>query len=109
MFEKDNDNIEISYFKSSGPGGQKKNVTQSAVRIRHVPTGIVVVATKSRSQHRNREIAMAELHRRLAERNKRRKSRVPTRPSKASRTKRLEMKKQRSMIKKTRRGVSSWE
>ena len=67
------DEIEISFFKSTGPGGQKKNVTESAVRVRHIPTGLMVIATKSRSQHRNRQEALVELQRRLDERNRRRK------------------------------------
>ena len=57
--------LEFSFFKSSGPGGQKKNKTESAVRLRHLPTGIEVIATQSRSQHRNRAMALEELERRL--------------------------------------------
>ena len=59
------DELEISFYKSRGPGGQKKNVTESAVRVRHIPTGIVVTATESRSQHRNKAAALEELERRL--------------------------------------------
>jgi len=87
------DEIEISFFKSSGPGGQKKNVTESAVRVRHIPTGIVVVATASRSQHRNKAEALGELERRIAARRRRPKRRIGTKPSRASRARRLEEKK----------------
>jgi ribosome-associated protein len=97
------EDIEISFFKSRGPGGQKKNVTESAVRVRHVPTGIIVVSTSSRSQHRNREMALAELERRLAKRHQRPKPRLKSRPTRASVTRRLEEKGRRSVLKRTRR------
>ncbi|MCP4641078.1 MAG: peptide chain release factor-like protein [bacterium] len=97
------DEIEISFFKSSGPGGQKKNVTESAVRVRHLPTGIVVVATASRSQHRNKQEALVELTRRLEARTRRRRPRVATRPTRASRERRLTQKKRRQGVKKLRR------
>jgi len=87
------DEIDISFFRSRGPGGQKKNVTESAVRVRHIPTGIVVVATDSRSQHRNKAAALEELERRLAARRRRPKRRKPTKPSAASRRRRLEAKR----------------
>jgi peptide chain release factor len=48
-------------MRSSGPGGQHVNRTESAVRITHVPTGIVAVAREERSQHRNRSLALARL------------------------------------------------
>lgn len=57
--------VEITTFKSSGPGGQKKNKTESSVRIKHLPTGIMAVGTESRSQHTNREIAMEGLIKKL--------------------------------------------
>lgn len=97
------DEIEMDFFKSSGPGGQHKNVTESAVRVRHLPTGIVVVSAGSRSQHRNKELALEELERRLELRNRRRTPRVPTRPTHASRARRLQQKQQRSATKRTRR------
>ena len=97
------DDLEISFYRSSGPGGQKKNVTDSAVRVRHLPTGITVVATRARSQHRNKAMALAELERRLAERRKPRRFRVPTRPTRASRARRMDAKKRRSALKKLRR------
>ncbi len=95
--------LEYTFYRSSGPGGQKKNTTDSAVRLRHVPTGIVVVATESRSQHRNKQLALNELERRLARRRHRAKPRVATRPSRASVGRRIEHKKRRGMLKKLRR------
>lgn len=53
-------------FRGSGPGGQKRNVTDSAVRLRHRPSGLSAKATESRSQHENRARALRRLRRRLA-------------------------------------------
>jgi len=102
------DEIEFEFYRSSGPGGQKKNTTDSAVRARHLPTGIVVVATAERSQHRNKQAAIAEIARRLAIRRKKRIPRVPTKPSRASQERRIQEKKQRTETKRGR-GTGSTE
>ena len=59
--------VEVTVYQASGPGGQHRNRTYSAVRLKHIPTGIVVTAADSRSQLRNRKIALERLARRLAE------------------------------------------
>lgn len=95
--------IKIEFFRASGPGGQHRNTTDSAVRIRHLPTGIVVVASESRSQVRNRETALLRLQEALRKRMRRVKKRVPSRVPGAERAKRLESKRHTGEKKRLRK------
>src|SRR3954469_21088967 len=57
---------EFDRYRASGPGGQKRNKTDSAVRLRHRPTGLIVTAADSRAQHENRARALRRLRAALA-------------------------------------------
>lgn len=57
---------EVDTYRSSGPGGQKRNKTSSAVRLRHQPTGLIVTATEERSQHLNRLRAIRRMREAIA-------------------------------------------
>ena len=52
---------DVDTYRASGPGGQKRNKTSSAVRVRHAPSGLIVIAEESRSQHENRARALRRL------------------------------------------------
>ena len=56
---------EVDTYRASGPGGQKRNKTSSAVRLRHLPSGLMVIAEESRSQHDNKAKAQRRLRQAL--------------------------------------------
>ena len=94
--------VEIQVFRASGAGGQHVNKTESALRMIHPPSGVVVIAQDSSSQHRNREIAFERLVERLRRLNYVKPKRVPTKPSKAAKRRRIETKKQTGVRKQLR-------
>jgi protein subunit release factor B len=93
---------EITPYRSSGPGGQKKNKTESSVRVRHLPSGITRVATESRSQSRNRRLALERVWLALERRARVRTPRVATAPSRAAVERRLSGKRRDAEKKRKR-------
>lgn len=93
---------DIDFFIASGPGGQNRNKVETGVRLTHRPSGIVVTATERRSQLQNREAAFERMAARLEEAQRIEPPRVPTRPSRASRERRLELKRRAGQRKRQR-------
>lgn len=92
----------IDTFRSSGPGGQHVNKTESAVRLTHLPSGVVVTSRESRSQHQNKALCLQKLRKKVEQLNHRPARRVPTRVSRAAKNRALEEKAHRSRIKRMR-------
>jgi len=97
--------VEVSVYQASGPGGQHRNRTYSAVRLKHLPTGIVVTAGDSRSQLRNRKIAFERLARRLAEHFHEDPPRKPTKKRTSVRQRERQERVRESQKKRSRRPV----
>ena len=93
----------VETFRAGGPGGQHQNVTESGVRLVHLPTGVRASARDERSQHRNRALALARLRAKLEEHGRPEKERIPTRVPKVQKRKRLEQKRKRGRTKKLRK------
>lgn len=93
----------VDTFRSGGAGGQHQNKVESGVRLTHLPSGIVIVARRHRSQYRNRQEALAGLEAELEARSRVRKPRFATRVPEREKRKRLEAKRRRSSIKSRRR------
>ncbi len=98
--------VRLDYYKSSGPGGQHKNKTMSCVRLYHKTTGIRVVATESRSQIKNKELAFKRLQVKLMELNIKEKERIFTKKPGYVKEQILQNKKKRSEKKQSRKRVS---
>ena len=109
----DNDELfaecDVETFRSSGPGGQNVNRRETAVRLRHRPTGTVVTCQQERSQYRNKQIALANLRRRLENLNRRRRPRVRTAVPRRVRARILVSKKRRALTKRLRKPPSGAE
>lgn len=100
---------DVETYRASGPGGQHRNKTESAVRMTHRPSGIVRVGTEHRSQLRNRELALERIYKALEAKKKKPKPRVATKPSKAAKVRRLESKARDSVKKRERKRPSGDE
>lgn len=100
--------IRIEYYRSRGPGGQRKNKKATAVRIRHIPTGITAIATESRSQARNLQIALKRIKERLERLKRKKKPRIPTKISASAKERILKKKRLRTEKKKLRHKVIEW-
>lgn len=95
---------EVETFRAGGPGGQHQNVTDSAVRLRHRPTGLTVTCRAQRSQYLNKMDALRRLRLKLAKLNAPpAPPRRATRPSRAAVERRLAAKKGRAVVKRLRR------
>ena len=94
--------VRLDTFRASGPGGQHVNKTNSAIRLTHTPAGLVVIAQDSPSQFRNKEIAFTRLIEKLKRLNHVPKKRFATKPTRASKERRIGEKKTRAVVKTTR-------
>ncbi len=94
--------VVVEPYRAPGPGGQRKNRKETAVRLTHPPSGITVVASERRSQAQNREVAFARLIKKLTDLNRPRKRRIPTRPSATSIRRQKESKERLSRKKRLR-------
>jgi len=97
---------DVQCFKSSGPGGQHVNTTDTAVRMTHRPTAIMVTSRSGRSQHQNRQQCLRKIRETVADRNRPRKARVATRMPRAIRRRILESKRRRAVLKSGRRRIN---
>jgi protein subunit release factor B len=93
----------VEFRRVSGPGGQRRNQRETGVRLHHIPSGIVVIADKLRSQTQNRNLAFLRLKIRLVKLNKPKKRRIPTTPPPSVENKRIREKHLKTRKKELRK------
>lgn len=93
---------QLETFRSSGPGGQHVNKTESAVRLRHLPSGLVVSSQQERSQHRNKAICLQKLRQKAEKLNYRKPQRVATKVPAGVKDRALQEKARRAEVKRLR-------
>ncbi len=103
------DACEVSAFRSSGKGGQHVNKTDSAVRLRHLPTGIVVTCQSERSQYLNKRKCLEKLRRKIAMLSYRPPKRIPTVKPKSAKQRTLKKKARRREVKQMRKIIFDGE
>ena len=92
----------VDTFRAGGKGGQHLNKTESAVRMTHLPTGVVVTCQDERSQYQNKRKCLLQLREKLVALNYRPPKRVPTRKPRSAKEKILETKRKQSQKKQLR-------
>lgn len=96
------DECHVVAYRSSGSGGQHVNTTDSAVRLTHLPTGIVVTCQEERSQYLNKRICLIKLRKEVERRNYKKPKRIATKVPKSVKNKNLEKKRLKSAKKQLR-------
>jgi len=104
-FKLQRSDLEIIHLKGSGPGGQHRNKRMTGIRIIHLPTGIVAMATERRSQEQNLNTALFRLEEKVRRYFFTPKTRIPTKKSKSSGERRLQEKRRRAQTKQGRQST----
>ena len=97
--------VRAEYYRSRGPGGQRKNKKETAVRLKHLPSGVTVTATESRYQAVNKRKAFQRLQERLRQLHKPARMRIPTVVSPEEKERRREEKRRLSQKKRWRKVI----
>lgn len=97
---------DLQFFRGTGPGGQNRNKVETGVRLTHRPSGVVVTAEEHRTQGANRDAAFRRMAERLEALMYVAPPRTPTKPSAASKERRLQDKRRSSTIKRLRSAPS---